>query len=337
MPQLNPATGLWDLIQSHRITMVIYVAAKLGIADQLRDQPKTLEQLTAATGAHEDALHRLLTVLSSLGICGANEGRFRLTEMGRALDGTAELSLKNWVIFEGEMLATSWRGMLETIKTGKTAAQLQGVGNSFELMARSPEKVGVFNAAMVDLTRLVTPQILAACDFSRIRHIMDVGGGAGELIGAIASKYPHIRGTAFDLARCAESANAHFAHIGIKDRAEFVAGDFFQSVPAIADAIVLKSVIHDWDDERSTAILKNCHKALPKHGKLLLVERVMPETPEMTEHDRSVAMSDLNMLRGPGGRERTEKQYRRLLDDSGFAFARVQPAGRFSVIEAYPG
>ena len=329
------ALRLFDLIQSHRVTAVIFVAARLGIAELLRDGPKAVGEIARATGADERALGRLLTALSTTSICSrTGDGRYALTEIGVNLDGAADQSFKGWAIFEGEMLSKSWNGMLESVMTGKTAAQLLGFGSSFDLMARSPENVALFNAAMADLTRLVTPDILRAYDFSRVSHLMDVGGGSGELLGAIARQHPRIRGTVFDLVRCAGIASKHLHHIGVSDRVEFVAGDFFEAVPAVAEAIILKSVIHDWNDARSVSILRNCHLALPNGGKLLLVERLMPESPDMSDDDKAHAMSDLNMLSGPGGCERTEGQYRELLEQSGFDLAAVHPAGRFNVIEA---
>jgi cyclopropane fatty-acyl-phospholipid synthase-like methyltransferase len=256
--------------------------------------------------------------------------------VGAGLDGEAAQSFKGWAIFEAEMLSKRWSGMLESVMTGKTAAELQGLADSFELMGRTPENVAKFNAAMTELTRLVTPDILRAYDFSGISHLMDVGGGSGELLGAIAQQNRKLRGTVFDLPRCADAANGHLRQIGISERVEFVAGDFFKSVPAVADAIVLKSIIHDWNDARSISILRNCRQALPNGGKLLLVERLMPETPGKSDDDKAHAMSDLNMLCGPGGCERTEGQYRELLEQSGFDLAAVHPAGRFNVIEARP-
>jgi len=201
-------------------------------------------------------------------------------------------------------------------------------------MARTPEHVRIFNEAMTDLTRLVTHDLLKAYDFGTISHLMDVGGGSGELMGAVARAYSTIRGTVFDLPRCANAANQHLERLGISDRVDFVAGDFFQSVHATGDAIILKSIIHDWDDERGCIILKNCWQALPPDGRLLLVERSMPESPGTDDADRSCAMSDLNMLRGPGGRERTEREYYRLLTESGFRPTAVHRAGRFNLIES---
>jgi hypothetical protein len=303
----------------------------------LREGSRTPRDLAKATGADEGALARLLVALSTIGLCSrTGEGSYALTELGTCLDGDAARSFKGWAILEAEMISKTWSGMLETVMTGKTAAELQGLANSFDLMGRSPDIVDKFNVAMAELTRLVTPDILRSYDFSGISHLMDVGGGSGELLGAVAQQNRKLRGAVFDLPRCAEAAGRHLQQIGVSDRVEFVAGDFFKSVPAIADAIILKSIIHDWNDARSVSILRNCRAALPSNGKLLLVERLMPERPTATDEDKAHAMSDLNMMRGPGGCERTERQYRELLEQSGFELAQVYPAGRFNVIEARP-
>jgi hypothetical protein len=335
MSSSEPALKLWGLIQSHRVTAVIYVAAKLGIAELLRHGPRSLDELAQATGADKQALGRLLIALSTIGVCAAAaRERYSMTEVGAALDGAGQPSFKASALFEGQMLSRSWNGLLESVMTGKNAAQLQGVDDAFDLMARTPENVGIFNAAMVDLTRFVTPDILRAYDFGGITHLMDVGGGSGELIGAVALRYPHIRATVFDLPRCAESAKHHFGRIGVSDRAEFQPGDFFQAIPSGADAIIMKSIIHDWSDERSLVILRNCRSALPEGGTLLLVERLMPEFPGCGEADKEQALTDLVMLRGPGGLERTESKYSRLVGEAGFCKPAIHSAGLFSVMEA---
>ena len=335
MVSASSSLRLFDLIQSHRVTAVIYVAAKLGLAELLRNGPRSLSQLTEATGADRKSLERLLRALLTIGLCTySHENGYSLTETGSALDGAADNSFKSWAIFEGEMLSKAWSGMLESIKTGKTAAETLGLSSSFELMSRNPENVKIFNGAMAELTRVVIQDVLQAYDFSQFSHLLDVGGGSGELIGAVTKKYEHLRGTVFDLPRCAAAASEHLKRVGVSDRVEFVAGDFFEQVPAGADSIVLKSVIHDWNDERSGVILENCRHALKPNGTLILIERVMPEAPAVKDKDKSHAMSDLNMLRGPGGSERTEKEYRDLLARNGFQMESLAPAGRFSVIGA---
>ena len=176
--------------------------------------------------------------------------------------------------------------------------------------------------------------MLAAYDFSSITSLMDVGGGYGELLCAILTACPSMRGAIFDLPRCAEGAKKQLAAAGLSGRTEFISGSFFESVPSRVEAIIMKSIIHDWNDERSITILANCRRALPAGGKLLLVERLMPERLEASAEHSAVTLSDLNMLRGPGGCERTAGEYRELLGKSGLTMTRVLPAGRMNVIEA---
>ena len=328
---------LFDLIQSHRITQLVYVAAKLGIAEALRQAPRPADELAAQLNVNADALRRLLTALVTIDVCERrSDGRYAISETGSLLDGTSASSLRSWAIFETEMIATNWQSLLDTVKTGLTPAQRAGASSSFELMARSPERIAIFNAAMADLTRSVTPALLRAYDFSRISHLMDVGGGAGEFVAEAAQRHPRLRATVFDLARCEAAALQRLEEAGVNERVSFVAGDFFRAIPAASDTILMKSVIHDWDDERSVQILRNCRAALPKDGTLLLVERVVADCPSTSDDDRSNAMSDLNMMCGPGGRERTRCEYERLLTTSGFRLEAVHAAGRFSAIEARP-
>jgi O-methyltransferase domain/Dimerisation domain len=335
-PRPDPsATALFDLLVSHRITAVLYVAARLGIADSLAEGPLTARQLAERNGAHEPSVRRLLRALVALGVCKLDDGEaFALTATGAHLAASARPSLKSWALFEGEMLSRTWGGLLDSIRTGKTAAELAGLDNAFEAMARNPEHVRMFNAAMVALTEQVTPAMLAAYDFSGITRLTDVGGGYGQLLCAILKAYPAMRGTIFDLPRCAEGAKAHLVDAGLGQRCVFTPGSFFDSVPSGADAVILKSIIHDWDDDHSIKILTNCREALAAGGKVLLVERLMPEMPEANPEHCSVILSDLNMLRGPGGCERTESEHRELMAKSGLELTRIFPAGRFSVIEA---
>jgi SAM-dependent methyltransferase len=328
------ATELFDLIVSHRITATIYVAARLGIADCLADGPQTAAEVARTVAADERSVHRLLRALVAIGICREADEAFALTPLGAPLSAGAEPSLKAYALFEGDMLWRAWGTLLDSVRTGKTGSQLAGTEDRFVAMARDPAEVEVFNAAMTSGTSVFTPGLVAAYDLTGISRLMDVGGGFGELLAAILLAYPSMHGTVLDLPRCEAGALRRFAEAGVSDRSAFIAGDFFQSVPGGADAIVLKSVIHDWNDRESLRILANCRRALPTGGRLLLMERVMPETIEPTRDHLSHVLSDLNMLRGPGGAERTERAYRALLEASGYIFVGVVGAGRFRVIEA---
>ena len=151
---------------------------------------------------------------------------------------------------------------------------------------------------------------------------------------AILSKYQTLHGIVFDLPHCAEGARQNLAAAGVAERAEFIGGNFFESVPRGADAIVLKSIIHDWNDERCARILKNCHSALKRGDRLTVIDRILPEKLEPKADHLEAVLSDLGMLRGLGGCERTESEHRDLLGESGFLVTGVVPAGRYSLIEA---
>ena len=332
---MSGSVSIFDLVQSHRITAVIYVAAKLNLAEVLETAEKSAAELARLVSADERALRRLLVALSTIGVCKQiGRDRFCMTDLGRQLDQNANRSFKDWVLFEGELLVQSWAGLIDSVRSGKTASQIRGEGNDrYAAMANSPEVVGRFNAAMASLTRSLIPKIVETYDFSRPRVVMDIGGGSGELIGGVLLYNPRLKGIAFDLARCAAGARQHFEHLGIADRCRFIAGDFFETIPQGADTILMKSIIHNWDDDRSRIILRKSWDALPPGGKLILIERIMPELPVIGVQARECAMSDLNMLRGPGGFERAETEYRTLAASAGFAFARASGAGLFSLIE----
>ncbi|MGF6426519.1 methyltransferase [Bradyrhizobium elkanii] len=332
---MSQSESIHDLVQSHRITAVIYVAAKLNLAEAIGDDAKSAAELARLLSTDEPALRRLLVCLITVGICRqADRDRFALTDLGRQLDGNADRSFKDWVLFEGEMLVQSWSGLIDSVRSGKSASQLRGDGDDrYAAVRNSPEWIARFNAAMINLTRTVVPGIVKAYDFSSARVVMDLGGGTGELIGGVLHHNRGLEGIAFDLARCEEGALAYFDRLGIADRCRFVAGSFFETVPRGADTILMKSIIHNWKDDRCRIILRNCWDALPSGGKLIIIERIMPELAEANPEDRSRAMSDLNMLLGPGGVERTEAEYRALVESAGFVFTSTSSAGAFSLIQ----
>jgi ubiquinone/menaquinone biosynthesis C-methylase UbiE len=329
------ANTLFDLITGHRVTAVIYVTAQLGICDLLAEGRKSATELARLTDTHERSLLRLMRTLVALRLCKeAGAGEFELTGMGAHLAGGSELSLKAWALVEGDMLRAAWARLIESVRSGKTENELAGGGQEqFELMAKS-NRAALFNEGMASMTRAVVSDVLAAYDFSGISTLMDVGGGVGELMSAILKKYPSMRGVVFDLPHCAEGARKNLAASGIADRCEFIGGSFFESVPAGAEAIVMKSIICDWNDERCVQILQNCHRVLKPGARLIVIDRIVPEKLEPTPHHLATMLMDLNMLRIPGGCERTESEHRELLAKSGFRMTRVIPTGRYNAIEA---
>ena len=333
--------ALMPLITGFMTSRIIQVAAELGIADLLAKGPTTIEGLSARTQTHAPSLHRMLRALASFGLVDEIEpGRFALTLLGTQLCSNKAWSLRHLAMMYGSERAwRCWGDLLHCVRTGQSGmAHVYGVG-SFEYLTAHPEAARVFNEAMAEITRQIARAVVAAYDFSRFSTIVDVGGGSGALITAILAASKALRGIVFDL----PSGNAEAAHqlatAGVAERCTVITGDFFQSVPGNADAYILKSVIHDWDDERSITILKNCRKAITANGKLLLVERVMPQRMEASPTHQQMAMLDMNMLVMPGGRERTQAEYRSLFAAAGFELERILPLPQtvgVSLIEVIP-
>ena len=332
------ARRLLGIIGSSWMSQATYVAAELRIADLLADGAKTAEDLAAATSTHAPSLRRLLRALTTIDICRERDnGSFEITPMGSLLGVGGPASLRSWTILWGAQLWPVWANLLYSVKTGESARKLLTGTEGFEHLEGNREAAAIFNQAMVELTRLVSEDVVRAYDFSGMKQIVDVGGGYGELLSRILNANPGATGVLFDLPHAIEDGRRHFEAAGLTSRCEFVAGSFFESAPRGADAYVLKSVIHDWNDERSTVILETCRRAMVPNSRLLLVERVIPERLGVSPAHQAIAQSDLNMMVALAAQERTESQFRGLLGSSGFRVTRILPAGEtFSVIEAVP-
>ena len=191
----------------------------------------------------------------------------------------------------------------------------------------------VFYRATVGVSRSSAPAILAASDFSAFKNIVDVGGGYGELLVWILRANPNVTGTLFELPQARAGAEAHFNAAGVFSRCDVVTGDFFESIPAGANAYLLKSVLHDWNDARATLILQNCRTAMSGDARLLIIEQVMPDN--ILDKTSGLAVSDLTMLVTHGAGERTLTSFRHLLDSAGLQLIRAVPVtGALHIIEA---
>jgi hypothetical protein len=328
---------LVTLINCAGLAQALSVAAELGIADLLADGPKLVEDLARATGSHAPSVRRLLNALSSVGVCSEREdGSFALDTLGALIRSEGETSLRSWVLWFGRHQWPMWGNLLSSVRTGESARKAALGTEGFDHLERDAETATIFNDAMAELSRLVAAEVVRSYDFTGIRSIVDVGGGRGALLAAILEAHPRMRGTVLDRPH-AFAGMAHVSNGSWRDRCDFVAGDFFTSVPQAADMYLLKNIIHDWDDERSILILRNCRSAMPARGRLALIERVMPDRFEASALHRTIAWADLAMLIGPGGRERTEVEFRTLLGRAGFTIVRViSTALEYSILEAVP-
>lgn len=332
------AARLHGIVRSSWISQAVCVAAELRIADLLADGPKDVAQLARSTECEAPSLRRLMRALVSLDLCAElDDGAFALRPTGSLLRANAPDSLRSWTIWWGRHLWPVWGNLRHSVQTGernRTESPHETAGDVF--LGRDAGAAAVFNQAMVELTRLVSTEVIRAYDFSGMKRIVDVGGGHGELLAAILRAHTKMRGVLFDLPHAIEGARVQ-REAGLVDRLELVAGSFFDSVPGGGDAYLMKSVLHDWPDEQSAVILRNCRQVMPEHASLLIVERIMAARMRPSPEHQVMAWSDLNMLVVLGGRERTEAEFRGLLASSGFEVAGILPTALgFSVIEALP-
>jgi hypothetical protein len=276
-------------------------------------------------------LYRLLRALASVGIFAEEDGkRFSLTPLAEPLRSDVAGSQQSLALMMGDAQYRAWGNLVDTVQTGDNAYEKIFGKPIFDHLAEQPEKARIFDDAMTGIHGRETGAILDAYDFSDINVIADIGGGNGSKITAILQKHPEMRGILFDLPHVVGRARPNIEAAGLGDRCQLVSGDFFQSVPSGADAYVMRHIIHDWDDEKSHTILRNCHAVMSPGNKLLLVESVIPpgNDPFMGK------FLDLTMMLIPGGKERTEDEYRELYDSAGFDLVRVVPTTtEVSVIE----
>lgn len=332
---LKKEGALEALLSGYRLTQLVHVVAKLGVPDQLALRPHAVEELALAVGANADALHRVLRALDSLGIFSqAADGKFSLTEEGQRLRSDVADSMHMPAITYGEAWWwQAWGGLYDAVRSGGTAFDTVHGVDLFSYLSRDPQAAGLFDGIMHGMTTQVAAAVAALYDFSATRRLLDIGGGQGALAAAILRENPQMSAVLFDRPSVIERADKRLQELGIADRCELVAGDFFVSVPGGADTVTLKDIIHDWDDERARAILGNIRLAMVKTARLLVIERLIPPG-NAPSYGKLV---DVTMLVLTGGRERTEEEYRALLASAGFATRRVvSVSGETSVIEAEP-
>jgi hypothetical protein len=342
--QALPASArLIDMAFDVMAAKTVYAAAELGLADLLVGGPLTSAELAERAGAHGPSLRRLLLALAALGVVAqTGADRFELADLGRPLRADAPDSVRGLVrMLCGPEDWRSWGELAPGVRTGETAwVRAHGMPWT-EYYARNAGPAATFNLAMAEHTRDAAPGLVAAADLARFHTVVDVGGGDGTLMAEVLRSHPGVEGTVFDVPAglAAATTTLDASGVGVGVRCRLVAGDFFVSVPAGADAYLLKQILHDWDDERAAAILGNIRTAMPPHGRVLVFERTLPERVTAGHDDAQSLLLDILMLVVTGGRERTEADFRRLFDATGFEAIRVGepiPPFGYRVLEAAP-
>jgi len=322
----NP--GLVEMAMAYSRSRVLCAAARLGVADALGDEVRSVGFLAEKCQADADALYRLLRALASIGVTEeTTPEHFRLTPFGKPLRRDVPQSVWSAVIFWADLLADSWSLLTDCVRTGKAAAQVRDPKIPSR-WSQEPEADSIFRAVMGTAPAEDYAPIAVAWDFSSAKVVADLGGGGGSLILAVLGPNPHLRGMLVDLPSSVDAARTRFAEEDPSSRCELIAADLTQSVPAGADVYMLKHVLHGRRDAEAIAILKNCRAVIPQEGRLLIVEFILPPLvshpdPQLESH----LMSDLNMLAVTGGRERSEREWRTLLEGAGFILIEAHPVG----------
>ena len=330
-----PEAVLTQMAFGALLTQALYVAARLGIADLLAGGPRAVAELAAETETHERSLYRVLRSLAGAGVFAEVAPKtFGLTPLAEPLRADAPGSVRNGIIFMGEPWHFNvWSNMIHSVRTGEPAWGHAHGPEVFEYFAANPAHAEIFNSAMTDMSVVTAPVVVEAYDFSGFRRLADIAGGHGYLLSQILKANPGLSGVLFDVPPVVEGAAALLEREGVAGRVERVAGDFFAGVPR-ADAYVMKHIIHDWDDERASLILRNINAAMGEDGRVLIVETVVPEG--NGPHYSKVL--DLEMLTSPGGIERTAEEYAALLASAGLRLSRIVPTrSPFSIVEAVRG
>jgi len=310
------------MANGYQVSQAIHVAAALGIADLVKDGPRSVDDLAQNTGTDASALRRVLRALASVGVLSEVDGRFAQTPISEYLRSDSAGSVRAWAMHLGQPYVwNTWDQLLRSVKSGGPAFRDIYGKTPWEYRATNPEANALFNAAMTGLSAGVVEAVVRNYDFSGMRVVADIGGGEGALLAGILAANPNLRGILFDQPHVVTGAKDLLQRAGVAARCEVVGGSFFETVPSGADWYLLKSIVHDWNDASSTAILKACRAGAHDSSKVLLVEHVLRPG---NGHDPAKFL-DLNMLVMLGGQERTADEFGELYARAGFRLARVIP------------
>jgi hypothetical protein len=330
----RPYAVVFQMVIGKWISQALGTVVEIGVPDQLAKGARRCSDIAREVGVSEDGLYRLLRGLASVGLFAESaDRRFKLTPMGQLLRSDHPESLAGYAQFTAhDSTWRPWGRLGYSVKTGMPAFDHVFGVPIFEYLSKNPQVAAVFDDAMTSISAAEARATSDAYDFKGIETLMDVAGGHGLLLATVLRRHKKIRGVLFDLPHVVAGAAPTFTRAGITGRVRIESGDFFKELPSGADAIIMKHIVHDWDDDSATRILQTCHRALGPRGKLLIVDPVVPSG-NVPHYGK---LLDLEMLvLTPHGRERTKSEFTRLLRGAGFALSRViATESPLSVVEA---
>lgn len=331
----NPPPEAVRLLNGFRGYQLVVAACKLNLPDLVAAGHSEPARLAAMTGTHEPAMRRVLRGLAAWGFFAEDEqGRYASTAISDSFRSDRP-GLRDMALLLRTEGYRTWEELPYVLETGDPAFERVYGMSRWQKMAEDPEDAAVFNAAMVEVSRRVGAAFTDRYDLGGVQTVVDVAGGNGALLAAVLAAAPDARGILFDLPAGLAGAADRFRAVGLAGRVTLVEGSFFDSVPPSADLYLLKSIVHDWDDERAVAILASCRRAMKPTARLVLLERFLPERIDSPDRALATVMSDLHMMVMLGGRERTTSEYDALLVDAGLRMTRqVGLESDFYAIEA---
>jgi hypothetical protein len=323
--------ALLRMAQGYQLSQALYVAAKLGVADVLAGGALDANAVAGAVGARSPELRRVVRALVAAGVFSELEdGRIALNETAAALQVDAPAGIRDVVINFGEEMYRAFGELLHTVRTGETAFEMVYGQPLFDYYASHPAAEASASARMRARSLPVTRELVASDLAQGISRMIDVGGGTGTVVAAMLEAHPDLRAVLYERPTVLPLAADYLTAHGVADRCDIVAGDFFASVPDGGDLYLLKSVLHDWDDDRCVTILRNCRGAMHDAARVVIVEFVLPQRMTADAALLPAVLLDLIMLTYAGGRERTEAEFADLFQQAGLRLARV------SALEAGP-
>jgi precorrin-6B methylase 2/predicted transcriptional regulator len=330
----NSASLLLEMMYGFKISQALFVAAKLEIADLLKDGSKTADELAKAAGVNSQCIYHLMRMLVSVGVFSIEDNdKFRLNSLGKhLLTGTSD-SLRGTVMAMGDELYQGWGNLLYGIKTGETAFEQTFKIDFYSYLKQNSEAAVNFNEWMKETTREWLLPVLEAYDFSDVKTLVDVGGGIGTLTAVILNANPKMQAILFDREDVVVDANPVLEAAGVADRCQIVGGSFFEAVPPTGDLYLLSRVLLNWDEGHAITILKNCYQAMTAKDRLMIVDFMLPEG----KMSPFIGMGSLTLFILGGTFMRTKDEFYNLLSSAGFKVTNmIETKGPVSAIEAKP-
>lgn len=333
----DPVQAVVWMLRGGQVAMILRAGCRLGVFDEVLE-PRTAAEVSTAVSGDPDAVVRLLRVLVDLGLVEHEDERYVATARGATLSSGHPAHACDLVLMQTDLpTIASWHDLESALRNGAGVYERVNQMSHWEYLSADPVAERVFNEAMARRGSVQVDMLLGSVDLEGVRTLVDVGGGRGAMLAGLLEALPDLTGVVADRPAVAKEATAFLAAAGLGDRGSGVGCDFFSSVPSGADVYTMAHVLHDWTDDDCLRILRTLQASMPRHARLLVIERVLGAPGRPPALERDLHLTDLHMLVMFGARERSRPEYDALLTAAGFTRSRLGGTGDWNVLEARPG